>query len=140
MPELHPPLPPDTEAALRQAVLQLRSGERRRVFAPVLHVGWPGGPQASYAADARELFDQALRADLVAAMLRRVERPGIVPLVWVTRTGEHTLHDVDAAWLAAAGQAFGEAGRQLTLVVVTRQGWWDPRSGARRVWKRLRTR
>ena len=58
-----------------------------------------------------------------------------------TTTMIHTfLHDVDAAWLAAAGQAFGESGRHLTLVVVTRQGWWDPRSGTSRVWKRLRAR
>ncbi len=140
MPELRHPLPPDTEAALRLAVLQLRSHERRRVFGPVLHVGWPDGPQTSYADGAREVLDQGLRADLVAVMLRRADRPGPAPLVWVTRTGELALHDIDASWLAASGQAFGEAGRPLTMVVVTRQGWWDPRSGTQRVWKRLRAR
>lgn len=140
VPPLHHPLPSDMDAALRQAVLQLRSCERRRVFDPVLHVGWPCGPQTSYASGSREALDHALRADLVATMLRWVDRPGAGPLVWVARTGELALHDVDAAWLAAAGQAFGEAGRPLTMVVVTRQGWWDPRSRAHRVWKRLRAR
>lgn len=140
MPELHDPLPSGTEASLRQAVLQLRARERRRVFDPVVRVGWPGGPQGSYAADPRPMVDQAVRADLVATLLRQVDRPDVAPLVWVTRTGELALHDVDAAWLAAARQAFGEAGRPLTMVVVTRQGWWDPRSGTHRMWKRLRAR
>jgi len=125
---------------LRQTVLQLRSSERRRVFGPVLHVGFPGGLETSYAAGERESLDLAVRADVVAALLRRMEQLDAHPLVWVTRTGDLALHDVDAAWLAAAGQAFGEAGRPLTMVVVTRQGWWDPRSDVRRVWKRLRPR
>lgn len=140
MPELRPPHPSATEATLRRAVLQHCSGERRRVFEPVLHVGVPGRVQTSYAAPPRESLDPGVRTDVVAALLRRVDEPGAVPLVWVTRTGEHSLHDVDAAWLAAAAQAFAEAGRPLTFVVVTRQGWWDPRSGARRVWQRLRAR
>ena len=140
MPELRPPLPARTEAVLRQAVLELRSGERRRVFGPVLHVGRPGGPRASCDAGDGEDLDHAVRADAVAAMLHLTDRPGATPLAWLTRTGELALTDTDAAWLAAAGQAFAEAGRSLTLVVVTRQGWWDPRSDARRVWKRLRSR
>ena len=147
MPELHEPLAPGTGSTLRRAVLQLRSSERRRVFGPVLHVGSPGGAQTSYAAGVSESLDQAVRADVVAAMLRVVARSdggtppvGETPLVWETRTGDLALNDVDAAWLAAAGQAFGEAGRSLTLVVVTPRGWWDPRSDVRRVWKRLRSR
>jgi hypothetical protein len=94
--------------------------------------------ETSYAAGVPESLDHAVRTYVVAALLRRVDGPDAVPMVWVTRAGEHTLHDADADWLAAAEQAFGEAGRPLTLVVVTRQGWWDPRSDARRVWKRLR--
>jgi hypothetical protein len=47
---------------------------------------------------------------------------------------------MDAEWLSAARSAFAEAGVDLTMVVVTRRGWWDPRSGRRREWKRLRRR
>lgn len=140
MPLLCPPLPPRTETILRLAVLELRSEERRRVFAPVLHVGWPGGPRASYDPEGRDVADHGVRTDVVAAMLHRMCRSDAAPLVWLTRTGELALADVDAAWVSAAGQAFAEAGRSMTMVVVTRQGWWDPRSDARRVWRRLRTR
>lgn len=138
MPELREPLEPATAAMLRRAVLRLCTGERRRVFGPVLHVGHPDGPVATYAVDPRARLDPAVRTDLVAALLRRLPAPGPAPLVWLTRTGELALHDEDAVWLAAALQAFAESGRSLTLVVVTRRGWWDPRSGVRREWKRLR--
>ena len=84
-------------------------------------------------------LDHALRTDVVAAMLARV-RAEPAPLVWITRPGDLCLQDVDAVWLAAARAATAEAGRALTLVVVTRQGWWDPRSGATRTWRRLRVR
>ena len=62
------------------------------------------------------------------------------PLVWLTRPGELALHDVDAAWTTACAAAYAEAGTPFTMVVVTRQGWWDPRSDVRRVWRRLRER
>ena len=140
MPVLREPLTGTAAESLRRAVLQLRVTERRRTFAPVLHVGVPGGHAASYDVPAREAFDQSLRADVVAALLRRVRAEHADPLVWLTRPGELVLHDVDADWLAAAGQSCSETGLPLTFVVVTRQGWWDPRSGVRRVWKRLRTR
>ena len=140
MPELREPLAAPTAETLRRAVLQLRSSAQRRVFAPVLHVGAPGGHEASYAVAAREPFDQSLRADVVSALLRRVGLEGPDPLVWLTRPGELALHDVDADWLAASAQACSETGRSLTFVVVSRQGWWDPRSDVRRVWKRLRSR
>ena len=48
--------------------------------------------------------------------------------------------DLDLAWVQAVRAAGAEAGVELTLVVVTRKGWFDPRSGVRREWKRLRTR
>ena len=137
---LREPLAPTTAEALRRAVLLLRSSERRRAFAPVLHVGSPGAHAASYDVAPREPLDQSLRADVVAALLRRVGWERADPLVWLTRPGELFLHDVDAAWLAAADQSCSETGRPLTFVVVTRQGWWDPRSDVRRVWKRLRGR
>ena len=61
-------------------------------------------------------------------------------MVWLTRAGDLDLQDVDAAWLSAARAAGAEAGIDLTLVVVTRRGWSDPRSGVSREWKRLRSR
>ena len=139
MPELREPLAATTAHALREAVLHLRACERRRAFPPVVHVGVPGGPASSYAVGARDRLDQSMRADVVAALLHQV-RADVDPLVWLTRPGELVLHDVDADWLAAAGQACAEVARPLTFVVVTRQGWWDPRSDVRRVWKRLRGR
>lgn len=141
MPVLCDPVPPPTAAALRRAVLDLRTGERRRVFGPVLHVGHPlGGVVASTPGTGAGL-DAALRADQVAALLRRATRTEeTTPLVWLTRTGAHAWHDADAEWLEPAARALAEAGRSLTFVVVTKHGWWDPRSGAGRVWARLRPR
>ena len=61
-----------------------------------------------------------------------VESPG---LRWINIERPRA---VDLAWLAAARSAYAEAGRDLAWVVVTRHGWWDPRSGLRRRWKRIR--
>jgi hypothetical protein len=130
-------------SCLRRAVLEHVTGERRRVFPPLLHVGVPAGPQAVFAADAegdRDLLDHAGRTDVLAALLHRAVRRADPPLVWLTRPGELLLQDVDADWLAAARAASAEAGLPLTLVVVTRRGWWDPRSGATCTWRRLRAR
>jgi hypothetical protein len=134
------PLDRWTGRTLRRAVLDFRSSERRRLVAPVLHVGEPGAGQTVFAAVGGGPMDQALRADLVGAMLRRTATGSTPPLVWLTRSGGFTLHDAEAAWLPAASAAYAEAGLPLTMVVVTRQGWWDPRSDVRRVWKRLRQR
>lgn len=143
MPLLVDPVPPQVAAALRRLVLGLRTGEPRRVFAPVVHVGGPG-LEVAHGVRGDEDLDHALRADVVGALLRRSRAcPGPrddAPLLWITRPGELNLHDVDAAWLSAARSAYAEAGLPLTMVVVTRQGWWDPRSGTRRIWKRLRQR
>ena len=133
------PLDPSTARSLRRAVLDFRTSERRRVFAPVLHVGEPGGHGVVFGIRGAGPMDHALRSDLVGAMLRRTgPHASAPPLVWLTRPGGHALHDADADWLAAARTAYAEAGVPLTLVVVTREGWWDPRSGLGRVWKRLR--
>ena len=138
---IRPPGSPALQAVLRRAVLDHRAAERRRVFAPRLHVGRPGGPAAVLACGPEEGYDHALRADVVAAMLARWRRQdGGVPLVWLTRPGELCVQDVDAAWLAGARTATAEAAIELTMVVVTRQGWLDPRSGAGRTWTRLRDR
>jgi hypothetical protein len=102
-------------------------------------VGTPGGSQALFAPGPLTATDHALRTDIVAALLRRTSGTD-GRLVWLTRAGGLELQDVDAAWLAAARAAGAEVGVPLTMVVVTRHGWRDPRSGTGRTWKRLRAR
>jgi len=133
------PLTRQTHALLRRAVLDFRLAEKRKAFAPVVHVGVPGTVDLTYEPRRDERLEHGLRADLVAAFLRAAGAD-LVPLVWVTRTGELVLEDADAAWLSAARSAYAEAGLPLTMVVVTRRGWWDPRSGRSREWMRLRRR
>jgi len=141
LPDLQPdPLTRQTHALLRRAVLDFRVSERRKVVPPVLHVGVPGATGLAYEPQRDQPMEHGLRTDLVAAFLRRTHTGPVEPLVWLTRTGDFVLEDVDAAWLSAARSAYAEAGLPLTLVVVTRRGWWDPRSDRRREWKRLRRR
>ena len=135
MPLLEDPVPRATALLLREAVRRHAAGERRRRFAPLVHVGHPGVREQCVPA-ALHGTDAALRADLMAALLARCPVP--VPLVWLTRPGELATHDVDAAWLSAASTAAAEADRDLVWVVVTRHGWWDPRSDLRRTWQRIR--
>ncbi|WP_241153924.1 hypothetical protein [Nocardioides pantholopis] len=137
------PLSPALQALLRRAVLDHAVLERRRWFPTLVHVGTPGGAESVFADRPDEPTDHALRTDLVAALLARHRRTGATTpaLVWLTRPGELELQDVDAAWLAAAGAASAEAGRVgLTVVVVNRHGWRDPRTGLHRTWVRLRRR
>lgn len=129
-----------TARVLRRAVLDHHHTERRHRFPALLHVGVPGAAEEVVAAEPDDGADHALRADIVAALLQRARRGGTVPLMWITRPGPLDLQDVDAAWLSAARTATAEAGVELTLVVVTRRGWLDPRSAVRREWKRLRQR
>ena len=132
------PVARSTATVLRRAVLDHHVSERRRTYPALLHVGVPGGSEEVAAAD--DALDHALRADVVAALLQRTRRPGFVPMLWLTRPGPPELQDVDLQWLASARTASAEAGVGLTLVVVTRRGWVDPRSGVCREWKRLRQR
>lgn len=141
MPGITAPVPASLDAALRRVVLDHRATERRRSFAPRLHVGLPGGAAEVFVSGPADSLDHALRADVVAAMLARCcRRTRRCPLLWLTRPGELCVQDVDAAWLAGAWTATAESGLPLTLVVVTRRGWLDPRSGVGREWKRLRER
>ena len=133
---LRHPIDPGLQQVLRGAVLEHVRTERRRVHPVLVHVGLPGAAKAVLAD--LEPTDHSLRCDILAAMLRRAGRWHPVPLVWLTRTGALELQDVDARWLASARAAYAEAGTQLVMVVVTRHGWRDPRSGARRDWVRLR--
>jgi hypothetical protein len=135
------PVPRALAAVLRRAALDHAATERRRGYPPLLHVGFPGGAEEVFALRAGDPGDHALRADVLAAMLQRSRRvAGAVPLVWLTRAGPLDLQDVDACWLSSSRTAAAEAGVALTMVVVTRRGWFDPRSGVRREWKRLRDR
>lgn len=141
---LQEPVPRPMLGVLRRAVADHAAGERRRVYPPLLHVGWPGGRQDVFATDPGDRLDHALRCDVVAAMLRVARRHApvtdAVPMLWLTRSGPLSIGDVDLAWLAAARAACAEAGVGLTMVVVTRKGWFDPRSEVRREWQRLRNR
>lgn len=137
------PVPRPLHKLLRRGVLDHALSERRKVHVPLLHVGVPGGLETVFAIRRDDHSDQALRADVVAAMLSRTDEaaaPDHVPLVWLTRAGELDLQDVDAQWLASARAAYAEAGVPLTFVVVNRRGWRDPCSEVMRTWKRLRRR
>jgi hypothetical protein len=139
--QLCEPIEAGQRRLLRLAVLEHVGALVGRAFPPVLHVGTPGGAVRRFTVRADEPTDHALRADIVGAMLGRgPEARRSPPWVWLTRTGDLTLHDLDVAWLAAASTAYGEAGVDLTMVVVTRRGWRDPRTGAGRTWVRLRAR
>ena len=134
------PPPSQVETLLRRAVLDFRVSERRKCFAPVLHVGVPGANCLAHEQRVAQAVEHGLGADLVAALLHRTRSGPVEPLVWLTRSGDLVLEDADAAWLSAARSAYAEAQVPLTMAVVTRRGWWDPLSGRRREWKRLRRR
>jgi len=138
------PLSRPLHTVLRRAVADHAARERRRVHPALLHVGWPGGPEDVFVAGADEDLDHALRTDIVAALLHTSRRhapvTGAVPMLWLTRPGPLEVGDLDLAWLAAARSASAEAAVDLMLVVVTRRGWFDPRTDVRREWKRLRER
>ena len=126
---------------LRRAVLDHARTERRRVFPPVLHVGSPGHRVAAFAIEPDDPTDQALRTDIVSAMLRLAGQRGSTPLVWLSRPGAPSeVRDVDLEWLAATRAAGAELGRHLPFVVINRRAWRDPRTGVGRVWQRVRDR
>lgn len=132
-------LGPEDRAALRRAVFALRSRERRRVFPARLHLGDPDGDQVVHAVGTPG-YDDGLRADVVAAMLRR--RPETeASAAWLTRPGVPDPHDLDALWLPALLRALSEAGEEPRwLAVVTKSGWYAPLTGQRATWQRLRIR
>ena len=110
------------QALLRRLVLEHKAGERRRHF-----------PR-----DPADLLDHALRCDLLEALLKRGAAGPV--MTWLTRSGPLDVQDVDLAWLRVVVAVNGETGRALAYVVVTRDGWRDPRSGVGRTWRRLRER
>jgi len=133
-------LSPAAHHALRLAVGRFRQLEHRRHFPAVVHVGRPGSGYADFVDLDEHRLDHALRTEVVAALLSRALVAMKRPVVWITRPGALGTEDVDLRWLAAARAAYGEAGVPLALFVVTRDGWYDPRSGVRREWSRLRLR
>jgi hypothetical protein len=158
----------ELRAALRRAVHRLRRSERRRIFPPAVHVGPLDDPETLVLADhprpstpstpydgppgldrfgARlpadrfdpDRLDVGLRTDLAGRLLERA-RPGACG-AWLTRVGHPLPHDLDAAWLGPLRHAFLEAGREpVFLVVVTKNGWYEPLGEGRRTWQRLRIR
>ena len=143
MPPTGDPLSGADPALLRRLVLEHKSTERRHRFPPVLHLGGPGRPEAGRVVeDCSSGLDHALRCDLLEAMLKRTgtldrDRP---LMTWLTRPGSLEVQDIDLAWMRAVTVVNGETERALAYVVVTRDGWRDPGSGAGRTWLRLRQR
>lgn len=128
-----------SRAELRRLVFALRSGERRRVFPPRIHLGQPDGDQDEYVDDGPAL-DAGLRADVMHRLLDGLEVNEPVA-VWLTRVGWPEPHDTDRRWLATALQVFGErASSPRWIAVVTKNGWYDACGGERVVWRRLRIR
>jgi hypothetical protein len=118
---------------------RFRARESRRVFDASVQVGVLDGPRDSFTVRAADLpvVDAALRTDVVAALLD--DSPDDWRTAWLVRPGVPEVHDLDLAWLGAAGTAFGMHGRPLeAFYTVTRSGWLDVLTGERRVWKRLR--
>lgn len=98
---------------------------------------------ASFTVRPEDRLDLDSRTEILSALLDAVRSArgahrDPVPWIWLERRGTPHWHDADAAWLAAAAQAAGEADADLGFVVVTRRGWYDPRSTVRREWARPR--
>lgn len=133
------PVPHALLRVLRTAVLDHVTQPGARRSRPVLHVGVPGRRSRRFEVGTGDRLDHALRVEVVEAMSRDSLARDVVPLLWLTRGDDQ--HDADdLPWAAAATAAGRELGVSLDLVVVTRQGWHDPRSGVGRRWRRLRPR
>jgi hypothetical protein len=135
---LSAPIDRHTHTVLRAATLELVEGEPRRRFPTTLHAGVPG--RAARHVEDPPVTDAGLRADVVLALLRRSASTSPRPCLWLTRPGELSPHDDDLRWLGPATWACTALGLPVGLVVVTRRGWFDPVTGVRREWRRLRRR
>lgn len=131
---------PAERAGLRRAVLDLKVRHPRGRFPIRVEAGRPGGASCWFEIGHDDRLDQALRTEVAGALVHR-SRPRVAsPWVWLSRPGPLWVGDADLAWSAAGGAALAEAGLAPRFVVVTRQGWHDPRTGAGRAWLRLRDR
>ena len=137
---LQAPITHADHVTLRAAVLELKENERRRVFGVAVHAGVPGVLTATHRVPPGPGADHGLRTDLASALLLRAAAVVAGPRAWLTRPGALALHDADVAWSSAFAAAGAEAGLAVDFVVVTRDGWFDPVSGVRREWRRLRRR
>lgn len=141
---LSEPLDRDLARALRSAALELRDRRRGRRFPAEVSIGSLGMPRHRRSTvlelDEGEPLDHTLRCEVVAALLARAVADEPAPVAWLARPGPLGWHDLDARWWPAFAAAYAEAGVLLTAVVVTKAGWYDPRTGLRREWKRLRYR
>ncbi len=135
---LQAPIDRHTHRALRAAALELVETESRRQFPPTLRVGEPG--RSVHHVEDRSAADAGLRADVALALLRQGCLLTQRPFLWLTRPGELTPHDDDLRWLGPTRWASAALGSPVALVVVTRHGWFDPVSGVRCEWRRLRRR
>lgn len=143
MPALVDPVPAATLTLLRSGVLALRAETPRGRFTPYFCVGIPGG--LHHRIPEPTPVDHALRTETCAALLDAAladaaPTASVEPFAWLVRPGRCGIADVDMAWLSASLAAYGEVGLDPTMVVMTRQGWHDPRSGCSRTWARLRPR
>jgi hypothetical protein len=109
-----------------QAVLDLRDRDRTGRAAPRL-VLRPESGAPGVGTDPGPAGDHALRCDVLLALLGRLPAGPVVGLL--TRPGEPEWHREDAGWDAAMTAALREAGRRGRLIVVTRAGWAEPRTG-----------
>ena len=125
-----------THTVLRGAVLELRESEPRTRFAARVHAGVPGRARV-HLLD-RGPDDAGHRAELALALLHAAARDVPRPYVWLARPGDLVVEDADLVWGSAVRWAAGALGSPTDLVVVTRSGWFDPVSGVRREWRRLR--
>lgn len=137
------PVPRPLARLLREAVLDHATVDRRRKRPTVLHAGVPGRFERTFTVSPEDDLDHALRVDVVQALVRPGVQSGRIPLLWLTRhdsAGEGASGEaqVDREWLAAAAAAGAELEILLDLVVVTKHGWRDPRTGVSRRWKRIR--
>jgi hypothetical protein len=137
-PGLQAPIDRHTHTVLRAATLELVETESRRRFPAAVHAGVPG--RSVRHVEDPPAADAGLRADVVLALLRQSAALVPRPCLWLTRPGELSPHDDDLRWLGPASWACASLGAPLGLVVVTRRGWFDPVSGVRREWRRLRRR
>lgn len=137
-PGLQAPIDRYTHRVLRAATLELVEAESRRRFPVILHAGEPG--RSVRHVEDPPLGDPGLRADVALALLRQAGVLTERPCLWLTRPGELTPHDDDLRWVGPTRWAAAALGSPTALVVVTRRGWFDPVSGVRREWRRLRSR
>jgi hypothetical protein len=147
VPALVEPVPRSLLQELRLVVARLRRVQPRGAFSPGVHVGTTADHCVSFIPGVTDALDDGLRVDVLTSLLLRSRTgtptisPGdSAPLVWLSRPGTPQWHDFESAWLGPAVRAYAEAGLPLTLVVVTKGGWVDPRSGVGRSWVRLRLR